>query len=391
MKINLKNSLILSLIGFPMLLTSSAQVLGDVNLEQNTCLDLKYNMSFRSRDVVSNGEVTELQDFLQDRGYLMYNPSGFFGAATRSAVIKFQKDNNILAQGMVGSVTRAKIKEVTCRASLSNSQNNVTINNNLTTNQILNNVVQSPYIESLSFETYPIQDTGELLNIKGKSLDNATAVCYIDNKEVCIRDFYLKNNNNIKVKLPQYSSLFPINYTIAVRDESNNKISNMFYTTRDSNVPIINSFSLIQDCSQKLSLNFKNGSHNIYVKAVCDNKPKDQWMPMVLVDSVEYELPSYALNSPCTYWRKLSNGSAISSVTSTKFDANWSNIDLQLEYNGPGSITGFAKHWFTIKTIPGSNEYIPNVNYIDINIKVCDVYNYNCAYSTGKMAVWLKG
>lgn len=86
---------------------------------QTTCLDLQYNMSYRSRDARSNGEVSDLQDFLNTNGYLSVEPTGYFGVATIAAVKKFQSailgaTSSTPGYGGIGPKSRAKIKAMTC-------------------------------------------------------------------------------------------------------------------------------------------------------------------------------------------------------------------------------------------------------------------------------------
>lgn len=100
-------------------LTSSALVVYNpdpdiitVNLE---CVELKNNLKLLDRDINKNGEVTRLQNFLADKGYFKDSATGYFGLVTTKAVAEFQKANDIApAIGYVGSLTRAKIKALTC-------------------------------------------------------------------------------------------------------------------------------------------------------------------------------------------------------------------------------------------------------------------------------------
>ena len=52
-------------------------------------------------------EVKTLQSRLQELGYYADEIDGQFGAATKSAVIEFQKTNGLDADGMVGTETKA--------------------------------------------------------------------------------------------------------------------------------------------------------------------------------------------------------------------------------------------------------------------------------------------
>ena len=93
-----------------------AQVQGDVNPNASTsaCVSIMHNLSYHSRDAQTGGDVSTLQDFLQSKGYLSSEPTGYFGLLTQTAVQKFQSDNSILASGYVGAITRAKILASGC-------------------------------------------------------------------------------------------------------------------------------------------------------------------------------------------------------------------------------------------------------------------------------------
>ena len=86
-----------------------------------TCLDLPTNLSRGSADDRGKVDsVIKLQTFLYPQ-YLTEPPTGYFGVLTEAAVVKFQKENKISpAEGFVGALTRAKIKELSCGGSLQN-------------------------------------------------------------------------------------------------------------------------------------------------------------------------------------------------------------------------------------------------------------------------------
>ncbi len=79
-----------------------------------SCVDIPRTLTLRSRDSVSSGAVSDLQFFLNERGYLKSDPTGYFGAATLQAVKDFQRANGITPNGIVGPNTRAKIKNLSC-------------------------------------------------------------------------------------------------------------------------------------------------------------------------------------------------------------------------------------------------------------------------------------
>lgn len=84
-------------------------VLGLVTLTTNFVFasidtNLKYNQN--------NQEVYELQDFLNDQGFLTVAPTGYFGLLTLKAVKAYQVSQNLPSTGFVGPMTREKINAV---------------------------------------------------------------------------------------------------------------------------------------------------------------------------------------------------------------------------------------------------------------------------------------
>lgn len=57
----------------------------------------------------SGDYVTELQNRLRDLGYFTVTPTGYFGTVTRAAVIAFQQDQGLAADGIVGPLTWAAL------------------------------------------------------------------------------------------------------------------------------------------------------------------------------------------------------------------------------------------------------------------------------------------
>ncbi len=58
-------------------------------------------------------EVSALQQILKNKGYFTYPTiTGYFGEITKVAVMAFQKVNNIGVDGIIGSITRAKLYEL---------------------------------------------------------------------------------------------------------------------------------------------------------------------------------------------------------------------------------------------------------------------------------------
>ncbi len=59
---------------------------------------------------VYSSKVTGLQEDLRSLGYLDKAPTGYFGVNTKGSVIKFQKDNYLAADGIVGPKTAKELK-----------------------------------------------------------------------------------------------------------------------------------------------------------------------------------------------------------------------------------------------------------------------------------------
>ena len=98
------------------LCTASAQV--STASTTSLCSVITKNLQYLSRDTKSSSDITKLQTFLNTRGYLDSQPSGYFGPSTKRAVIAFQNDNGLRTSspGYVGPSTRAKIQEIDCKS-----------------------------------------------------------------------------------------------------------------------------------------------------------------------------------------------------------------------------------------------------------------------------------
>ena len=58
----------------------------------------------------SGSEVAEIQKTLKDAGYFRNKPTGFYGTVTQAAVKKFQTENNLKVDGIVGPKTLSALK-----------------------------------------------------------------------------------------------------------------------------------------------------------------------------------------------------------------------------------------------------------------------------------------
>lgn len=96
----------------------SFAVVTDTNISSNyTCANLTKNLQFGSKDARNSNDVYKLRNFLkEDRDFVTnkIDALGYFGPNTKAAVINFQKKYAITGTGVVGQLTRAKIKEISC-------------------------------------------------------------------------------------------------------------------------------------------------------------------------------------------------------------------------------------------------------------------------------------
>ena len=87
---------------------------------ETMCTDMKYRMYYGVDDTVTEGEVSQLQYFLQTKGYFDGKVTGLFASKTETAIKSFQKDNNLIITGIAGKVTREKMRDVGCRGARMN-------------------------------------------------------------------------------------------------------------------------------------------------------------------------------------------------------------------------------------------------------------------------------
>ena len=114
---NLGNTLSASAINSVLGQNAVATSVGSSPVAQNvsSCVELNSNLQYRDNNILSGGEVSLLQDFLNSKGYLSAESTGYFGDQTFAAVKSFQMENGVEGTGYVGSLTRAKIKEISCK------------------------------------------------------------------------------------------------------------------------------------------------------------------------------------------------------------------------------------------------------------------------------------
>ncbi len=105
------------------LITQLQQQLSTLLSQQASCLVLTQNLYIGLNDASTGGQVSKLQKFLKAQGDYTYPTiTGFFGAATQSALQKFQARVGLVSGGtpatngfgVAGPATRAKIQSLSC-------------------------------------------------------------------------------------------------------------------------------------------------------------------------------------------------------------------------------------------------------------------------------------
>lgn len=102
------------------------------------CPALTVTMQRGSLDRTTSGQVSQLQRFLIEQGYLdIDSPTGKIANLTVQAIKDFQTENNLPSFGIVGSLTRAAIARVcntgTATTGSANTSNTTTVTSNTTT------------------------------------------------------------------------------------------------------------------------------------------------------------------------------------------------------------------------------------------------------------------
>jgi peptidoglycan hydrolase-like protein with peptidoglycan-binding domain len=79
------------------------------------CVSLSSDLSYGIKDTQTKGDVSALQAYLTDRGFLETGATGFYGRSTELAVKRFEYRNQIEVNGIVRRDFRDILKELTCQ------------------------------------------------------------------------------------------------------------------------------------------------------------------------------------------------------------------------------------------------------------------------------------
>lgn len=78
----------------------------DEQFFRDYCINYDKAMTIGSTDAKTNGQVSQLQNFLYNMDFLSVKPTGYFGSLTWTAVANYQKSKGIDPVGSVGPITR---------------------------------------------------------------------------------------------------------------------------------------------------------------------------------------------------------------------------------------------------------------------------------------------
>jgi peptidoglycan hydrolase-like protein with peptidoglycan-binding domain len=108
---------LMSVFVFAVFSSAHATVISSTPYVSTNCTDISVLLKYGKHDISTGGQVSALQNFLHAHNYLSVNATGYFGPMTRAAVIAFQKENGLAADGIVGVQTRAHIFAKDCSGS----------------------------------------------------------------------------------------------------------------------------------------------------------------------------------------------------------------------------------------------------------------------------------
>ena len=116
-------------------------------------------------------EVTQLQQSLQQLGYLNVNPTGYFGPVTKEAVARFQRDNALYLSGVADTQTLTAISRALQSSVNSNSSSNYSYSS------------QSDGNNSSTNYSYSSQSDG---NTNSNYNYDSNSTCSSINRDICL-------------------------------------------------------------------------------------------------------------------------------------------------------------------------------------------------------------
>lgn len=184
----------------------------DTTVVDQSCTDLSYYMSIsltrspsatlytraQSTDANTGGEVSELQAFLKDAGYMDASTvtTGRFGSLTTRAVKSFQARHGFTQTGATGPLTRLKIKSLTCDTSLSQTPATSPIALSSSVPKVLGastSCADIPYNMHRGAESSNVKNLQNFLSLKGFYISDITGF-YGDSTVAAVKDYQASKN-----------------------------------------------------------------------------------------------------------------------------------------------------------------------------------------------------
>ncbi len=179
-------------------------------------------------------EVKKLQQKLKDLGYLSGSADGKFGVATQAAVIAFQKNNNLTADGKAGVATLSKLYSGTVKKS---SGTQVKLEDNgSSSGRDTSDIASTGYV---TLENGSKGDQVKTLQKRLKELgyfNGSADGSYGEGTQAAVMAFQLRNNLTVDGKAGPatqrvlYGSKANISYPSMRQGEEGNAVKNMQYT-----------------------------------------------------------------------------------------------------------------------------------------------------------------
>jgi len=187
----------------------------------------------------TGSEVRRLQQKLKDLGYLSGSADGSFGVATQAAVIAFQKNNNLTADGKAGTATQSKLYSGTARKATGNAakiQESSDGSTTSTSGRDTSDIASTGYVTleagSESEQVKTLQKRLKELGYYNGSIDGR----YGEETQAAVMAFQLRNNLTVDGKAGPatqrvlYGSKSSITYPSMRKGEEGTSVKNLQYT-----------------------------------------------------------------------------------------------------------------------------------------------------------------
>lgn len=235
------------------------------------CLALNKSMTFGAKDSVYGGQVSDMQFFLSERGYLKADPTGYFGQATLAAVKAFQGDNGITTNGVVGPLTRAAMNQISCiGGTVSNNPTQippigVALPHDPTTSPLYycNGIISHEPCTTTTPTTSPTTPNQVVGNVSGV-VSGPTSCTILSGSNACTITLTFNTSSSMMANSQVYEQVEGSAGTYVLKSSSalGGVLSKTFTVTKSTKVSVYNGSNLIgsalikADCAASTSRNY---------------------------------------------------------------------------------------------------------------------------------------